>query len=578
MAGYTRQEVYADTDVIEATDTNNEFDQLVAAFNSSTGHKHDGTAAEGPLIGLISDATQTDKVEVVTGGAKTTGTHQVTGILTADVDIVLTAGNVTLAALATVDGRDVSVDGTKLDGIEAAATADQTGAEIKTAYQAEANAFTDAQFTKLAGIETAATADQSATEVVFTPTGNVAATNVQTAIAEVDTEKAALAGATFTGAVTVPGFTSTGIDDNATGERVQIGDAGIVYGAAGAQYIFQHIVNDQLAIFSGGSGTTQGANILLFGGTHATTANDIRLRGGATNQLVYDDSASLWDFQANDISTTGTLTCGAFTSTGIDDNTTGERLQLSDTELTLGVSGAGFVQKSASDTNSLTVSGGTSSNVGANIILFGSTHATLANDLNFRSGGTTQLGYDDSASLWDFQANAITTSGVITGDGSGLTNLNSASTTAEGVVERATQAEVDAGTDAVRYVTPDTLTNFSGLGVFSSAFTSAEQTLTSAGSLTLAHSLGAEPTLIQVRLINKTAELGYSIGDEVIVNPHQNVGGASVNHGLSVVPDSTNLNVRYGSNSQIFVLIHKTTGVSTFITNVNWKMIILAWI
>jgi hypothetical protein len=52
-----------------------------------------------------------------------------------------------------VDGRDVSVDGTKLDGIETGATADQTGAQIKTAYQAELNAFTDAQFTKLAGVE-----------------------------------------------------------------------------------------------------------------------------------------------------------------------------------------------------------------------------------------------------------------------------------------------------------------------------------------------------------------------------------------------------------------------------------------
>jgi hypothetical protein len=53
----------------------------------------------------------------------------------------------------------------KLAGIEALATADQTGAEIKAAYEAEANAFTDAQFTKLAGIETAATADQTGAEI-----------------------------------------------------------------------------------------------------------------------------------------------------------------------------------------------------------------------------------------------------------------------------------------------------------------------------------------------------------------------------------------------------------------------------
>jgi hypothetical protein len=54
---------------------------------------------------------------------------------------------------------------TKLAGIETAATADQTGAQIKTAYEAETNAFTDAQFTKLAGIEASATADQSAAEI-----------------------------------------------------------------------------------------------------------------------------------------------------------------------------------------------------------------------------------------------------------------------------------------------------------------------------------------------------------------------------------------------------------------------------
>ena len=56
----------------------------------------------------------------------------------------------------TFDGRDVGTDGTKLDGIETSATADQTGAQIKTAYEAQSNAFTDAQFTKLAGVATSA--------------------------------------------------------------------------------------------------------------------------------------------------------------------------------------------------------------------------------------------------------------------------------------------------------------------------------------------------------------------------------------------------------------------------------------
>jgi hypothetical protein len=49
-----------------------------------------------------------------------------------------------------------SDDSTKLAGIEASATADQTGAEIKTAYEAETNAFTDTLFTKLDGIASSA--------------------------------------------------------------------------------------------------------------------------------------------------------------------------------------------------------------------------------------------------------------------------------------------------------------------------------------------------------------------------------------------------------------------------------------
>ena len=59
MASYTRQSSFADGDTITAALFNNEFNQLVNAFHNSTGHKHDGTAAEGPVIGLIGDAGET---------------------------------------------------------------------------------------------------------------------------------------------------------------------------------------------------------------------------------------------------------------------------------------------------------------------------------------------------------------------------------------------------------------------------------------------------------------------------------------------------------------------------------------
>ena len=67
MAGYTRQSSYTDGDVINAADSNNEFNQILAAFVNTSGHKHDGTAAEGPVIGLIGDpgvATPLNKVVV----------------------------------------------------------------------------------------------------------------------------------------------------------------------------------------------------------------------------------------------------------------------------------------------------------------------------------------------------------------------------------------------------------------------------------------------------------------------------------------------------------------------------------
>jgi len=58
-ATYTRQSSSGVTDgaVIEASDLNNEFDQLLAAFAVSSGHTHDGTAAEGgPITKLLGTA------------------------------------------------------------------------------------------------------------------------------------------------------------------------------------------------------------------------------------------------------------------------------------------------------------------------------------------------------------------------------------------------------------------------------------------------------------------------------------------------------------------------------------------
>ena len=48
MAGYSaRQASYTTGDTITAAHSNDEFNQVLAAFNATTGHTHDGTAGEG---------------------------------------------------------------------------------------------------------------------------------------------------------------------------------------------------------------------------------------------------------------------------------------------------------------------------------------------------------------------------------------------------------------------------------------------------------------------------------------------------------------------------------------------------
>jgi len=79
-ATYTRQSSFTDGDVITADLFNNEYDQLLAAFAASTGHTHDGTAAEGgpitKLLGTsitIGDATSGTDITVTFDGETNDG-------------------------------------------------------------------------------------------------------------------------------------------------------------------------------------------------------------------------------------------------------------------------------------------------------------------------------------------------------------------------------------------------------------------------------------------------------------------------------------------------------------------------
>lgn len=127
-------------------------------------------------------------------------------------------GNIILSG--TVDGRDISVDGAKLDGIEAGATTDQTAAQIKTAYESNSNtnAFTDADVTKLNGIEASADVTD--------------ATNVLSAGAVMTSGNQSISGVkTFSDQVTIPATPSASTDaaskgyvDSAIGDNNELSE------------------------------------------------------------------------------------------------------------------------------------------------------------------------------------------------------------------------------------------------------------------------------------------------------------------------------------------------------------------
>jgi len=122
MAGYVRQSSaeIADALTIEAVDLNNEFNDLVAAFSNTSGHKHDGTAAEGPVIAVLGDsgvATPLNKILVDTANKHLefytdVGSAAVQQLRIQDGAIVPILTNDIDLGTASLEFKDIHIDGT----------------------------------------------------------------------------------------------------------------------------------------------------------------------------------------------------------------------------------------------------------------------------------------------------------------------------------------------------------------------------------------------------------------------------------------------------------------------------------
>ncbi len=119
MAGYTRQSSaqIVSGEVISASPINAEYNQLLAAFNETSGHAHDGTAAEGPPIDLIADADQKNAVLIDTSNNHIEFYNEVGGAATQQLRIQdgaivpITDNDIDLGT-ASLEFKDVFVEGT----------------------------------------------------------------------------------------------------------------------------------------------------------------------------------------------------------------------------------------------------------------------------------------------------------------------------------------------------------------------------------------------------------------------------------------------------------------------------------
>lgn len=352
MAGYTRQSsgTIVDAATITASDHNAEYDQVELAMDATTGHAHDGTVGEGPKISLTAGISGV--LPIASGGtagatasaartalgleigtdvqAHDAGLASIAGLTTAADTMVYTTALDTyatasltsfgrslidditasvarttlgLGTIATQASSSVSITGGSITGITDLAIADggtgsSTASTARTAlgvaigsnvqaWDADldtysANPLTAAELGELQniGVSTVSATQWGylgATDQGLTTTSNVAFGSVTGSGIVSTTDATASTSATtgsgiFAGGVGIAGTFFVGGNINFAGALPTIN------GNDGDGYLW----------LSGGVNSANGANIGLYGVSHASHPNKMVLRHGTTVMLTLD--------------------------------------------------------------------------------------------------------------------------------------------------------------------------------------------------------------------------------------------------------------------------------------------------
>lgn len=253
MSGYTRQSV-ADiiaNAVVKAAPLNAEFNALRDAFSASTGHRHDGTTAEGAYVPLVADSDGNNKVVVDTANNRISifvevGGSPVEQLRIQDGVIVPVTDNDIDLGTSVLEFKNLFIDGTaKVDTL----TVDESA--------------TIAGTLGVTGLSTLATADVNGGTVDGTVIGASA--------------PAAVTGTNVTATVGFSGTLTGNVTGNLTGNSAGthtgavIGDVtGNVTASSGSSSFNDITINGSLNMNSGSAGTVTGLSAPV-NGTDAAT-------------------------------------------------------------------------------------------------------------------------------------------------------------------------------------------------------------------------------------------------------------------------------------------------------------------
>ena len=307
--GYTRTDTsnnIADGNIINASDFDGEYDAIEAAFNSSSGHTHDGTSSEGGPVTVLGPAQDfvatTSEIKAKSNNTLDIGTTSLkfkdmflAG--TANLVNVTTTGDVTLTGAANNIVFDASDNA--LEFADDAKATFGAGADLQIFHDASNSIIRDSGTGKLA-------LDGSTVEVRKNDGSEVMAQFVEDGAVSLyhdDSVKLATSatGVTVTGSIAMDGLS---LGDN---EKVQLG--------TGTDFELYHDGTDSIIENNTGELYIQGNNITLRSDT--STETFIAMDKDGAVELYHDNSKKL-DTDSAGINVTGQIDISTDLNVGDD--------------------------------------------------------------------------------------------------------------------------------------------------------------------------------------------------------------------------------------------------------------------